>query len=197
MKVSFSKSDLPETGVLVVIATQERKLAPSAAELDARLDGGITRAMRAASRFKAKKEQSMTLLAPAGSKLERVYVIGLGKAGDIDVLGLQAAGGRIYAALADRGHATVQVAVDSLTGCELSPAEMAAEIAYGARLRSYRFDKYLTKQEKDDKPSLKNLRMICESPATARKRYARLDSIADGVFLTRDLVSEPANVLYP
>jgi leucyl aminopeptidase len=34
-------------------------------------------------------------------------------------------------------------------------------------------------------------------PVEARRRYAPLDSIAQGVFLARDLVSEPANVIYP
>lgn len=197
MKVSFSKRALPETGVVVVMALQEGKLTAGAQELDAKLDGAITRAMKAASRFKGKSEQSLNLLAPAGSKLDRVYVLGLGKPEELDDLRLQAAGGRIYAALAMRGHETVQVLVDAVEGCEISPADMAAEVAFGARLRSYRFDKYLTMQEKDDKPSLKSLKLLSDGTAAARKRYVALDAVADGVFLTRDLVSEPANILYP
>lgn len=197
MKVSFSKLASPETGVVVVTALEERKLSPSAQALDARLDGAITRAMKAAARFKGKKEQSLTLLAPAGSKLDRVVLLGLGKADEIDALGLQAAGGRNYAALANRGPSAVQVVVDALEGCGMAPADMAAEIGFGARLRSYRFDKYLTKEEKDDKPTLRSVVLLCDPPTTARNRYKALDSVADGVFLTRDLVSEPANILYP
>ena len=33
--------------------------------------------------------------------------------------------------------------------------------------------------------------------ADARKAYAQLEPVVDAVFLTRDLVSEPPNVLYP
>ncbi len=197
MKVSFSTHALPETGVVVVTAVEEGKLSASAEALDTRLDGAITRAMKAAPRFKGKKDQSLTLLAPAGSKLERVFVLGLGKAEDLDALALQAAGGKVYASLAMRGHAAVQVVVDAVEGCALAPADMAAEIGFGAKLRSYRFDKYLTKQEKDDKPTLKAVEILCDGTAAARNRYKALDKIADGVFLTRDLVSEPANILYP
>ena len=34
-------------------------------------------------------------------------------------------------------------------------------------------------------------------PAEARRTYERLEPTVEAVFFTRDLVSEPANVLYP
>jgi len=197
MKISFSKPALPEKGVVVVFVLEGGKPTAGAEALDRKLKGAIGRAVKAAPRFKGKKEQSLALLAPAGSALDQVLVVGLGKAEEIDALRLQAAGGQIYAELGGRGHAAVDVLVDGIEGCALAAPDMAAEIAFGARLRSYRFDKYLTKEEKDDKPSLKTLRLLAADPAKARARFAGLDAVADGVFLTRDLVSEPANVLYP
>ena len=197
MKVSFAKPLLPETGVVVVMALAECALAPAARQLDKKLKGAITRAMKAATRFKGKKDQSLTLLAPSGTKLDRVYVLGVGKADEIDALRLQGMGAQIYAALAKRGHSTVQVMVDALDGCTVDPTDMAAEMAFGARLRSYRFDKYRTKEKREDKPSLKTLKILCDGAPGARKKFNRLDRVADGVFFTRDLVSEPANVLYP
>ena len=195
MKIVFSAPAIPDTGILVVTVLENRKLSPSARQLDETLGGGLTRAMKA-SRFFGKKGQSLSLLAPAGSKLDRVYAVGLGKPADIDVLRVQAAGGQIYAALGHKGRAA-SVAVDSLDKCHLGAAEMAAHLAYGARLRSYRFDKYRTKEEKDAKPTLRGLKVLCDKAGTARAAFADLDKIADGVFFTRDLVSEPANVLYP
>jgi leucyl aminopeptidase len=73
----------------------------------------------------------------------------------------------------------------------------AAALAYGARLASYRFDKYRTTLKAKDKPSVTALSVLVDSPAPARKLFNSLDAVADGVFMTRDLVSEPANVLYP
>ena len=89
------------------------------------------------------------------------------------------------------------VAVDTLAGAKLGTAEMAAHLALGARLRSYRFAKYRTKEKKADKPKLAEMRLLVRDGAKARAAYAQLDKVADGVFFTRDLVSEPPNVLYP
>ena len=196
MKISFSKLAAPETGVAVVGAVEGGKLTPAGQEFDKKLKGAITRAIKAAPRFTGKKEQSLDVLAPSG-KIDRVMVIGLGKAKEIEARDLQAAGGQVYVGLANSGHATAAVLADAPKGSPFSGAEMAAEMAFGARLRSYRFDKYRTKEEAGDKPSLKTLRVLCDAPGKAREAFGIHDRVADGVFLTRDLVSEPANVLYP
>ena len=195
MKIVFSRPTLPETGVLVVTALENAKLTDSAKQLDGRMKGGLTRAIKA-SRFTGKKEQSLSLLVPAGTRLDRVLVLGLGKANEIDATSLQAAGGRLYANLGRKIKAAT-VAVDAVDKCKLKVAEMAAELAFGARLKSYRFDKYRTKEKKEEKPTLQRLTVACPGTTRARARHAALDKVADGVFFTRDLVSEPPNVLYP
>ncbi len=196
MKITFSKPVLPTSGVVVVGVLQDRKLSPTAKQLDDKMKGGLGRAIKA-SRFKGNKDQSLTLLVPAHTGLDRVLVVGLGKATEIDDLMMQGLGGQIYSALAGSGCGTASVAVDDIDGTGLSAAEMAAQLAYGARLRSYRFSKYLTRESKNEKPSLKSLKITCSGAAKSRNAFARLERIADGVFLTRDLVSEPANVIYP
>jgi leucyl aminopeptidase len=196
MKIAFSAPALPEQGVLVVGVLEDREPTASAKRLDQRMNGWVVRAMKA-SRFRGKKDQSLAMVAPEDGGLDRVLLVGLGKAGDIDALRMQAVGGQIYAALANQGHKAATVAVDAVDGCSMSPAEMAAELALGARLRSYRFDKYMTKVKDEDKPSLETLTLGCAGAGEARKLFAPRDKIADGVFFTRDLVSEPANVIYP
>ena len=196
MKITFSKPGLPVTGVAVVGVLSNRKMTPSAKALDKKMSGGLVRAMRA-SKFQGKKDQGLTVMVPAGTRLERVYVIGLGKASALDDLAWQSIGGRIYAALVGKTSQTIAVAVDALDGCKMKPGAMAANIAFGARLRSYRFDKYRTKLKDEDKPVLKTLDLCGNGHANAKTEFRSLDKIADGVFFTRDLVSEPANILYP
>jgi leucyl aminopeptidase len=70
-------------------------------------------------------------------------------------------------------------------------------LAFGAQLRSYRFDKYKTKQKPEQKRSLKRLTVATSGAKAAKRAYQPLDKAAAAVFLTRDLVSEPANVIYP
>ncbi len=70
------------------------------------------------------------------------------------------------------------------------------DIVDGMALRSYRFDKYKTKIKKNYKKSIK----IVNNSKNFSKSF--IDNVISskrvkGVFLTRDLVSEPANILYP
>ncbi|MEO5337064.1 MAG: leucyl aminopeptidase [Magnetospirillum sp. WYHS-4] len=197
MKIQFGESGLPATGVAVVGVLSGGKATPSAAALDKAMDGGFLRAAKAAH-FKGEKDQILSLPAPGGTKLDRAVGLGMGPARKLDAGTLQALGGQIYIALAAaKGATTAAVLVDSLPGCKLSPAAMAAEMALGLRLRSYSFDKYFTKRKKDDMPTLRTVKFLVADPEEARRLFAPLDKVADGVFLTRDLVSEPANVLYP
>jgi leucyl aminopeptidase len=64
-------------------------------------------------------------------------------------------------------------------------------------LRSYRFDLYRTTLKDEDKPSLSKINVLVDKHLKTRKHFAELNAVAEGVFLTRDLVSEPPNVLYP
>ena len=196
MKLAFANPGIPEKGALVVGVLDNRKLTDSAAQLDKRMKGGLMKAIKA-SRFKGTNGHSLTLMTPAGTNFDRVLLIGLGKGKEVDVLALQAAGGRIYTALGSKGHPTVSVAVDAVEGCKMKPADMAAELAYGARLSSYRFTKYKTKKKGHNGPTLNTLKILCQGSARARTLFAAKDKVAEGVFLTRDLVSEPSNILYP
>ena len=76
-------------------------------------------------------------------------------------------------------------------------AAQAAEVALGAVLGTYRFDRYRTKEKPEDKPRLASLTLLHGDPAAAQSAWQPLSGIAHGVYLTRDLVSEPPNVLNP
>ena len=196
MKISFAKPALPGTGTAVVAALAKGVLTPSAQKLDAKTGGAIKRAIRA-SRFEGKKGQSLNLIAPAGTRLERIMVVGLGKGSAVTDMDMQKLGGAIYAGTHRVKSGKVAILVDPISDANMTAAEMAAQIAFGARLRSYRFDKYRTKEKASDKPSLNALTIQCERFTDAKRAYGPLGKIADGVFFTRDLVSEPANIIYP
>ncbi|GAA0581059.1 leucyl aminopeptidase [Caenispirillum bisanense] len=194
MKISFAKPAVPETGALAVVVAQGDEPGAFLKDLDGTLGGALTRA-RTAGRFEGKAGQTLVLLAPAGTQLDRLVLVGLGKAEEADTLALQAAGGTAYAALADDRQACI--VVDGLDASRLDESEAVAQVAFGARLRSYRFDKYRTTEKKDDKPKLAKLTVAGADANGAKKAWAALEAVAEGVFLTRNLVSEPANIIHP
>jgi leucyl aminopeptidase len=184
LDIAFAKAALPKSGVLAIPLAEGAPLSGLAAALDETLEGALTRAMEAAS-FAGKKGQSASLLAPAGFK--RILLLGLGK--EPTPRQAEELGGAAQNALVKETEATILADT-------LEPA-LAAHIALGARLRAYRFDKYRTTQKDDDKPKLTDLTVLVADPPKARAAYTPLAAVADGVELTRSLVTEPANELYP
>ena len=115
--------------------------------------------------------------------------VGLGKPADLTAHVLNEAGGNVAATVLREPHGSVA------TGA-LPPA-LVAEAALGATLRAYRFDKYRTREKAADKPKLAKLSFLTVNPARTISAWEPLHGVAKGVFLARDLVSEPPNVLHP
>lgn len=196
MKVEFSEIFLPAEGALVVGVLEERVLSPTAALLDARTGGALSRALKG-GRFTGKKEQVLSIVSPPNLDLARVVLVGLGKAAEIDQLRIQEAGGTVAAHLNGAGERRAAVACDAIEGCALEPPLMAGNFAFGASLRAYRFDKYRTKEKEEDKPTLAQLTGMSADPEAARGAFVRLEGLAQAVAFTRDLVTEPSNAKYP
>ena len=79
----------------------------------------------------------------------------------------------------------------------LDDIQEAVQVAHGALLGAYRFDKYLTKTKPEDKPQLKKITIVVSNPAVSKTAFKEKQAIADSIYMARDLCSEPANVLTP
>ncbi len=196
MRIAFAAPTVKTSGTLVVTVGDEKRLSASAAAVDEATGGAVGRAI-AGSRFTGKKGQLLEILAPAGLDSARVLLLGLGKPAELTELDLEKAGGQLVGQLNGVGETAASIAVDALEGTAIPATEMAARIALGARLRSYRFDKYKTKEAADKKLSLANLTFHLKEAKKAQKQFEAIAAVVAGVFLSRDVVSEPANILYP
>ncbi len=195
MKITFSNPAQPTKGIAVVFSAERGKWSDSAAKLDTKLKGALKRAAKA-SRFEGKRGQTMTVLAPTGSNFERVLCVGVGKPGDMTFENMTELGGKVFAALKGAGTAAA-VCADAFDKSSLKAADVAAAISYGALLRAYRFEKYKGKEKQSKDPVIGSMAVHCQGAPAAKSCYAKLAKIADGVYFTRDLVSEPPNILYP
>ena len=196
MKIAFSEIETPAKGVVAVVVTEERSLGATGRGLDEQTGGALSRAL-ASGRFKGKRGTSTTIVAPHGLDVDAVILVGLGKPEKIDGRGLRALGGGVVSKMNAAGAKAGALAVDAVDGASIALPAMAAEIALGARLGSYSFDKYHTKKKDEDKKSLGELTVMLDEPAAAEDAFEANASLADGVFAARDLVSEPSNVKYP
>ncbi len=201
-KISFADPVHPTQGTLVLLVDDVKALDGRVAEVDTALGGALSRAIKA-SDFKGEARQVLEIAAPSGgtkadaASYDWVFLVGLGDAGALDVQGLEALGGTIAGALGARKVREASVLVgDRLRGA-FDAADQAVALATGARLRLYSFALYSKKRQEAEKDALRKLNFLCEKPSQARRQFGNAEKAVEAVFLTRDLVSEPANILHP
>jgi len=191
MKITFEKKSAHKHDVFVVFAAEGGKLTAPAQALDKKTGGAVKRAMKAEG-FAGKKGKLLTIAGPAGVTAGHIIVAGLGKVADLKARDFEKIGSSLTSEL--NKHKAVSALVD-FGG--VSQEFAASHLASGMLLNSYRFDKYLTKEPKEKKPTLKSVQIVVASAEKARKDFDTKRKVADAVFLARDLVSEVPNVLYP
>jgi len=188
LEISFAKSSLPASGALVLLVEEGDSLTANLLAAVDDVTGGVVSRAFAAAEFKGKAGSTCVILAP-GAGLSRVVAVGIGKPGALTTRTAEEAGGNLVPQLGREAAATVAAG-----GLD---AGLAASVALGAVLRAYRFDRYRTTEKPEDKPKLAKLSLLAADVAAAKLAWAPLKATASGVFLSRDLVSEPPNVLTP
>ncbi len=104
------------------------------------------------------------------------------------------AGGALTARYLASGATSVAVDFSALPGAPTPRA--VARFAAGAAQRSWRYDVYRTRLPEKSKPTLKSM-TIAGAPAGTDAEWTRRDALTQGLALTRELVTEPANIIYP
>lgn len=155
--------------------------------------------------FTGKASQAHIVPGEAGNL---VLLVGAGKmaklrTGEFAELELQKLGGKIVNILngSKLTEATVFFACEfdgkgNIRSNGATSAEISA-LALGAKLASYRFNKYFENKKADKELKIQNLNFATKDPAAAKKSFRDLELITENVFLVRDLVSEPSNILNP
>ncbi|ODT57587.1 MAG: leucyl aminopeptidase [Phenylobacterium sp. SCN 69-14] len=176
-----------EKSALALVVFEGEILAGAAADADAAAGGALARAA-AAQRFTGAKGQVLDVLGAAG-EAARVLLVGAGKKAAFDAVGAEHTAASAYHAVKTSG----------LTNLRVVPPEggSAAHAALGLRLAAYRFDRYRTKEPAEKKPSILTAQVAAANAEQAAAEFAPLAALADAIAFSRDLVSEPPNVLYP
>ena len=194
LKLEFAPLSTPPKGVLVVFCDEGLKFGSATRQVLAETGDLVTRAA-AAERFKGKRAATLDIIAPTGLEVSRLVVVGLGKVRELKARDFVKLGGVAMGKVPKSAEEATIIA--DLPGGPPKPDSLA-ELALGMRLRAYSFDRYKTKRkEGEEKPAVTEVTITVANVAPVRKAYAAREAVANGVDFARDLVNEPANVLYP
>ena len=194
LELEFAPFDAPPKGVLVLFCEEGLKLGSVARRVIGPTGDLVNRAA-AADRFRGKNGSALDLVAPPGLNVSRLVILGVGKSRDRKAQDFVKLGGTAMGKIpAAAGDATL---IADLPGGAFKP-EGAADLALGVELRAYSFERYKTKRkEEEEKPAKVKVKIAVARVAAVEKAFASRAAVASGVVLARDLVNEPANVLYP
>jgi leucyl aminopeptidase len=143
-------------------------------------------------RFEGEAASAVEQFVEDKGTFRRVLVVGTGN-GAPQHEAAEKLGGTAVARLLTSGETK---AVIDISGLRFD-ADSAARVALAAALRSWRYDQYRTKLKDKQKPTLTEV-VIVGAAAGAGDRYTkRWEPVYQGVSLTRELVTEPANIIYP
>ena len=194
LQLGFSPFTAAPKGVLIVFCSDQLKFGPATRRALTASGDLVARAAKA-ERFTGKSGSALDLIMPEGLKVPRLVVIGAGKTADLKEKDFLKLGGLAMGKLPARASEATVFA--ELPDRAMSAGE-AADLAQGVRLRAYAFDRYKTKRKEDEEmPARRSVTIAISDVAAARKALGPREAVTDGVIMARDLVNEPANVLYP
>lgn len=166
------------SGRVVVFLPDDGKMDQTARRVNRLTKGAIERCAASEAFSKAKDGDTLELGFPAGLAADAVQVIKLARRPS--VLDARAAGVAI-------GRAKQGKPVLVLAGT-LNRSE---EVAFGLALRAYEFTAHKTKEAAPEG----EVRFMVSRPEEVALVAKDAAAVAEGVFFTRDLVNEPANIL--
>ncbi|MDP9413830.1 MAG: leucyl aminopeptidase [Pseudomonadota bacterium] len=190
MKISFAAQRPEGSYALAIPVWSEDMLMDRLGSLD---ETARTLAARSAEaqRFEREAAAVAETFISEGDRVRRLLLVGLGGRRDDEAL-FEKAGGALSAKLLTSGESRLVV---DLTGLTIRGAD-AARIGFGAAARSWRYDIYRTKLSRNAKPTLDEV-VIVGAGDGVEAEWARRSALLEGIMLTRELVTEPANVIYP
>lgn len=180
VKISFASFSTPKEGALALNVSSKLTLGKCAQGID-KLAHGQMQSYLDHKDAKDKMESPAVISHPAGlGKISKLVMFKLGEDPVTE-------GGKVASALLSSKQAFI-----SLEGMD---AEDAAKFAFGTVLRTWKFDKYLTSDE--DQQKLTSITLMVDDPKAADLAYKTYANLLEGINLTKEVISEPGNVIYP
>ncbi len=182
ISITFHATDLDEIatsqGRVAIFVDKDAPLDQAARRINRLTRGALARLVESEKFTKSASGDAHVLAYPAGMAALAVDVVTLSKRTSIE-----------DARKAGAALSKIRGASDLLIMAGNN--RKAAEIAMGVALRGYKFTDHKT----DDTADTSSVRMMTSKPEEVEAAAAPRLAVVEGVFFTRDLVNEPANVL--
>ena len=166
------------TGKLAIVVTSDGKLDLAGRKVNSLTRKTVEKFISGEGFEKLSEGEVAEILAPVGLDAEALIIAKLDRRADAETL--RKAGASLAKRLGKSGITLVAPAL-----------KKAEEVAFGCALKSYNYNGLKTEAVAEKGA----LTIALTDPAEAEAAWSTLHAVAQGVFLTRDLTNDPANVL--
>ena len=188
MKIAFAdRRPEGDYALVLAVAGKDRGSLATLGEAQQSVGSALDR-----QRFEGDASSSAEHFIDDGGTQRRVLVIGTGS-GSAPREAAEKLGGTAVAKLLTSGEKRAVIDVSGL-GFD---ADSAARVALAAALRAWRYDRYRTTLKDKQKPTLGEVIIVGGGEGAERRYFDRWAPVFEGISLTRELVTEPANIIYP
>ena len=205
MDIQFNILKQEKDHIGVIFCDQNCRLIGFGKKLDQLSKRYISKILSDDESFKLRNSKNfdyITIHQPKDLKLSKLYVFKLKKYKEYKIRDFQILGGHIFSLLSFYKENKVILYPDGVVSLKVSFVNSITELMTGFSLASYKFDKYKKKninKNSKNKKSNKAAKFKVSSSSYTRleKNYINAKAICEGVTLTRNLVTEPPNVMTP
>ena len=193
MEITFSNKIDKNFSLLVVLASNKSEKNSSLIS-DKSIKDFISK-IKTLSEFKKQKNFSESFFVNDDkNKLRRVQLL---KIDDFkNCVEVESFSGQKFTSFETAKNRNINIISEDINLKNINNEEFIAAFASGFNLKNYSFRKYRSEVRKI-KNSVKKINFVCSNFKNVQRTYNEYEKISKGVFLTRDLVSEPANQIYP
>jgi leucyl aminopeptidase len=194
MNITFTKAG-PLSGRIIAGTGEDMAHCEAINTLNEKTGQLITNAIKNRD-FSGKSGQCCCVHLPPSSDASFLNLVGFGDQNKLTEQKVTELGASLVAFLKTKEGSDITICFNNLHVPGMTEAQTVAQVAYGLLLKSWSFEKY--RAAKPDAPKWpSNITVITEDVTAAEAAFMTLKAVAEGIFLTRDLITEPCNIIYP
>ena len=194
VNIKFQPLDKIGKELVVGLAADERALGETTSKF---LPKSLFNRAADTTKFTGKSMSTLDLVSPDGVKAERLVLVGVGDASDMDEPALLKLGGKIGGIILSSKCDNVSVILERPDNADFDSEALIA-IAGGIKMRAYKFDRYKTASDNsDEEEGSISVSLATVNHAATKKLWQLEEGVIDGALFARTLVNEPANTLGP
>lgn len=153
--------------------------------------------LKVRTNFKGKKGEILSFIPTGKAEFQEVVVIGYGKADKVNSNIARALGGKLSCFLNSREEKTAVVCPNIPAKGKNNETCICQDLYFGAASRNYRYNDFYFDKKDDHIVHLESLEFCVHKVEECKKALEQKRIIMEAVTFSRNLVSQPGNVLYP